>query len=62
MGVLSLFRIRVAVNLCWETGDSFLFIFDFPLFLMARKGSNACINGVASLMFKAWIKWMFQNR
>jgi hypothetical protein len=52
----------VAVNLCWETGDSFLFIFDFPLFLMARKGSNACINGVASLMFKAWIKWMFQNR
>jgi hypothetical protein len=28
---------------------------------MARKGSNACINVVSSLMFKAWIKWMFQN-
>jgi hypothetical protein len=52
MGVLRLFRIKVAVNLCWEAGPSYLFIYlfiPFPLFLIARK-CYSCIYRVVVLL------------
>jgi hypothetical protein len=51
MGVLSLFRIRVAVNLCWEAGASYLFML-FPLFLIARKCYSCIYRFVAHLVTK----------
>jgi hypothetical protein len=39
MGVLILFRVRVAVALCLDAGGLLLFIYAYPLIIMARKCS-----------------------
>jgi hypothetical protein len=52
MCVLSLFRIRVVVNLCWEAGASYLFSYAFSLFLIARKCYSCIYRFCSSLVTK----------
>jgi hypothetical protein len=52
MGVLSLFRIRVVVNLCWEAGACYLVIYEFSLILIARKCYSCIYRFCCSLVTK----------